>query len=290
MMFHTSFDVEIYRSLHPDLAHMNDEELVAHYENWGINEGRICSAIRNRSDFIKQIPTSQKCLEIGPFNRPILAGDNIFFADILDTDSLRNRASELGLDTANVPTISWVLADGSLAKIDETFETVLSSHNIEHQVDLVRHLDEVAKLLINNGHYFLLIPDSRFCFDHFITPSTVADVLASHYEGRRQHSLKSVIEHRALTTHNDSVQHWAGNHGSSTINAQRVLDAITEFEINRETGVDVHAWQFTPQSFEQIIQCLHDLKLTQFVVERIYPTVRNDIEFAAILRKVSETN
>jgi hypothetical protein len=231
------------------------------------------------------IPAAKKCLEIGPFNRPILTGDNVYFADILSTEDLYARAQEIGLDTSTVPEITWVLKDGTLKGIDQKFDLVLSSHNVEHQLDLVHHLSEVSQLIDDGGYYFLIIPDSRFCFDHFLRPSTIADVLDAHYFPRAKHSLKSVIEHRALTTHNDATQHWDGNHGSQYVDPERIRAAIAEFNANLDVGVDVHARQFTPQSFEQIVTSLRDLNLISFVVERVYPTVRNDIEFMAILKK-----
>jgi len=285
-VFPPVFDAQIYRSLHADISHLQDADLLHHFLTFGLNGGRIAGAVSSRQEFISLIPSGKKSLEIGPFNRPILTGENVFFADILSTQDLFMRAQEIGLDTSTIPEITWVLSDGTLRSVDQTFDCVLSSHNIEHQVDLVHHLNEVANLINSDGYYFLIIPDSRFCFDHFLRPSTIADVLDAHYSGRKKHTLKSVIEHRALTTHNDSTQHWDGNHGSATVDPMRVASAISEFEANSEHGIDVHAWQFTPESFERIVQPLFDLHLIPFGIERIYPTVRNDIEFFAILKKM----
>jgi len=151
----------------------------------------------------------------------------------------------------------------------------------------VHHFNEVGRLIDNGGYYFLIIPDSRYCFDHFLRPSTIADALDAHYSPRSKHSLKSVIEHRALTTHNDSAQHWAGIHGPQNVDPERIKAAIAEYNANLDSGIDVHAWQFTPESFEQIVSPLYELNLIPFKVERIYPTVRDDIEFMAILKKTS---
>ena len=95
---------------------------------------------------------------------------------------------------------------------------VFSSHCIEHQPDLVRHLQEVANLLEPDGAYFLLIPNKLYCFDHFIAETSVADVMLAHHLGHRVHTLASVIEHRALTTHNDPSRHWLGDHADPTTN------------------------------------------------------------------------
>jgi len=260
-MFPPAFDAQVYRSHYADISHCSESDLLQHFLTTGIREGRIANEISSRQEFIKLIPTGKKSLEIGPFNRPILTGENIYFADILSTADLHSRAQEIGLDTSTIPEITWVLENGNLSSVDQTFDCVLSSHNIEHQVDLVHHLNEVANLINEDGYYFLIIPDARFCFDHFLRPSTIADVLEAHYSGRTKHSLKSVIEHRALTTHNDAVLHWQGNHGSPNVDALRVKQAVDEYHANLEQGIDVHAWQFTPDSFERMIQPLFDLDL-----------------------------
>ena len=46
--------------------------------------------------------------------------------------------------------------------------------------------------------------------------------------------------------------------------------------------VDVHAWQFTPESFRSIVTELGDV--VPFQVERVYNTLRDRNEFGAILR------
>jgi hypothetical protein len=103
-----------------------------------------------------------------------------------------------------------------------------------------------------------------------------------------KHSLKSVIEHRVLTCHNDTVLHWIGNHGDQTINtdATSLLKAIQEYNSTNEY-IDVHSLQFTPSSFKHIIQLLYANNIIDFCCEYIYPTVRNSNEFYAVLKKQS---
>jgi hypothetical protein len=160
----------------------------------------------------------------------------------------------------------------------------VSSHAIEHQPDLVRHLVNVSNLLSPGGRYFLAVPDRRYTFDHYLKDSNVAEVIEAHLQGRERHTLQSVIEHRALTTHNDPVTHWSGAHGEEEINSTRVQSAITEFE-KTDGYIDVHAWIFTPSSFRLIISALFSLGLIQLSIERLYPTLRNSNEFYAILKK-----
>ena len=168
-------------------------------------------------------------LEIGPFAHPMMRGEHVDHLDVLPTEALRARAVSLGMDPGGVPDIRWVSSGGDLSVVTERYDAVVSSHAIEHQPDLIRHLQQVEALLRPGGSYYLLIPDHRYCFDHFLVPSTTAQVIGAHVERRSVHTAASVIEHRALTTHNDPVRHWAGDHGDPLADrAVRIDGALKE--------------------------------------------------------------
>lgn len=278
------FETAVYRRLNADLAHMSEGELIAHHRDFGAAEGRRGSSIGTRAELVALIPGHMRCLEIGPFDRPCLDPSQTDFVDVLDRDGLRARASEIGLDPDGVPEIRWVSTDGSLGLVTDEYDLVLSSHSIEHQIDLVRHLAEVERILRSDGHYVCIIPDARYCFDHFLPPSTISDVLAAHGDGRHRHSLKSIVDHWAMTTHNDAIRHWNGDHGSPGPDVGQVRKALEAWN-DPDARPDVHAWQFTPDSFRTLVGTLGELGMTGFTVERVYPTVRDSLEFFAVLRR-----
>ena len=243
-------------------------------------------AVADRNAFVGLIPLTNSVLEIGPFAQPVLRGPHVRYVDVLSTEDLRKRARALGMDETKVPNIGWVSNGSDLSVVNDTFDAVVSSHAIEHQPDFVGHLNQVADLLKPNGSYYLLVPDHRYCFDHFLTPSTVAQVLGAHLENRTVHSLSSVVEHRALTTHNDPARHWAGDHGDPNENrASRIASAIQEISDANGAYIDVHAWYFTPRSFREVITDLSATKHISFSDQRMFPTRPNSNEFWAILQK-----
>ena len=213
-----------------------------------------------------------------------MTGSRVKYFDTLSTDDLKKRAQEIGIDHSTIPEIDWIDPDGDLSVVQELFDCCVSSHAIEHQPDLVRHLINVAGLLAPGGRYFLAVPDRRYTFDHFLKDSSITEVIEAHREGRQRHTLQSVIEHRALTTHNDPVAHWNGTHGDEEIDSAKVRSAITEFE-EADRYLDVHAWIFTPASFRIVMTALFSQGLTQFSIERLYPTLRDSNEFYVVLRK-----
>ena len=240
----------------------------------------------DRNAFVGLIGSTRSVLEIGPFAHPMLRGDNVDHLDVLPADGLRQRAIALGMDPGGVPDIRWVSTGGDLGCVTQHYDVVVSSHAIEHQPDFVRHLQQVESLLSPGGSYYLLIPDHRYCFDHFLVPSTAAQIIGAHLEARRVHTAASVIEHRALTTHNDPVRHWAGDHGDPLERrAERLAGALREIEDAAGGYIDVHAWYFTPQSFRRVIDDLREGGFTGFSIQRMFPTRPNANEFWCILTK-----
>ena len=140
-------------------------------------------------------------------------GPGVRYFDILPTEKLREKAAEHGLDASRCPDIDYYDENADLGVIGDRFEAVVSSHSIEHQPDLVQHLCDVGGLLEPGGYYFLAIPDHRYCFDHFLAPSTIAQVPDAHLRKARVHSAGNIINMRALITHNDAGRHWNGDHG-----------------------------------------------------------------------------
>jgi hypothetical protein len=285
--FPSEFDPAIYRLKNPDLSNMSDERLVLHYNNHGKREGRICSRVENRSFASELLPQFSSCLEIGPFDCPVIKGPNVEYFDVLDKSGLYDRAVTIGRtgNLTNIPFINYVSETGDLTIINKKYDMVLSCHSIEHQIDFIQHLLDVEKILLNGGYYVVILPDKRYCFDHFIKETTIADVLQYHLNKTSFHTLKSVIEHRALTCHNDSIRHWANNHGEKVLNSGNVLAAINEYNsgVSTNSYIDVHALQFTPDSFEEIINILNNLGFIRFKVDKIYPTLLNSCEFYVIL-------
>lgn len=279
-------EVAEYRSVYPDLSGFSDEQLEDHYRHHGRNEGRRANCVLDRNGFAGLIPETASVLEIGPFFSPVARGRLVSYLDVLSREQLIGRAKEIGLDPSGVPEIDYVSPAGDLSIVDRAFDFVISSHSIEHQPDLVHHLQQVHRVLAPGGGYFVLIPDKRYCFDHFIPESNLAEVILAHRERRKQHLLRSVIEHRALTTHNESDRHWRGHGVKFEHLKDRASSALREFETAKGGYIDVHAWYFTPQSCADIISGLSKLGLSEFRVHRVYPSRWGSGEFWMILRAV----
>jgi hypothetical protein len=282
------FDAKFYREENKRLFWLSARGLSDHYFNHGYYEGRMNSALAARENFLRSIE-SERILEIGPFFSPCFVGKNVEYIDVLDTDSLRERARKLGLNPDGVPNIHYVAKSLSTANITKRYKVVFSSHNIEHQPDLISHLNEVSSKLEDDGIYAMIIPNARYCFDANLPLTKISEVLNAYFERRAIHTVGSLVEHRALTTHNDAGKHWAQQKKTSAryapINSSRVSAALKEFVDSNGQYIDVHAWQFDPFSFADIIKCLIDLKLINFSKVQCNGPVYGRNEFTVKLLK-----
>lgn len=281
------FDAKIYRKANPDLLRFDDSGLEKHYREYGRREGRQCSRVTDRMAFFALVGIQGSILEIGPLANPSVRGANVKYFDVLDTEALRAKARANQQNPESCPNIDYVSETGDLSVINAQFDAVVSSHAIEHQPDLVRHLDGVACILKPIGRYFLAVPDKRYCFDHFIAETTIADVLGAYACEARLHAATNIIRHFVATTHNDSHRHWRGDHGVPAWKSSATIINTALDHVTRMAGkyADAHAWQFSPESFAELMQGLYDRNFSPFSVERVFPTLHGSLEFYAVLKK-----
>lgn len=280
------FDPQFYRSEYINLSALDDTGARDHYYSLGVLEGHSGNAIKTRQDFISLIPTAASVLEIGPYFSPLMRGGNVRYFDVLNREQMKSRAVSQGVADANPPEIDYVSPNGDMSIIKDKFDFAISSYCIEHQTDLIKHLNDVKKVLSPEGCYFILAPDKRYCHDHFMAESTIAGVIDAHHSKRSTHPLRAVIEHVGLSAHNDQFRHWRGDHGVLQENyVERTKQAISIFERANGTYVDVHSWYFTPSSMRTIISALNALDYCDLKLIRCYETRKFHNDFWVILQR-----
>ena len=252
-------------------------------------------SIRDRNSFVKEVSLRQsqkfpnsKFLELGPYMSPILTKPEVDYFDVLDTQSLINRSKiDFPFHQYLVVEVDFVGPEASEKYIPNKYSLIVSSHVIEHQIDLLRHLQQVSNLLVPGGLYLAMIPDLRYCFDRFQYPSTIVDVLVAHNHEQSNHSLKSYLEDRLLTTHNVTMDHWNDISGESKIerlDAKAINEYIEEY-LKANDYLDVHGWKFTPTSFKSIIETLERLELINLELMHIAASFPGNNEFWVIFEK-----
>lgn len=291
------FDYKIYVNSpeNSDISCFDEKTAVSHYSSFGQAEGRVCNQIKSRMDFVKFIPVRQPLLEIGPFFSPsfVKAEANVYYLDCLSREEMGLRAKHVN-DAAieSIPEIDYVWSGQSYAElIKRKFSNVYSAHNIEHQPCLITHIKNIESVLNVDGLVFFTVPDKRYCFDHFLAETTLADVVDAWKMGVRRHRLKDVLEHQFFPAHNDPVRHWKGDHGHNRPGSplegglqHQFLEQVNKY-YNETEYIDVHAWKFSPPSFRTLFNDLYDLNIIDLQILRLYPTIKNSNEFYVVLNR-----
>jgi SAM-dependent methyltransferase len=288
MEFPPEFDPLFYQARYEDLGAMSRSELQNHYNQYGIVEGRLASPAATRQGLISLIPPEASVLEIGPFCNAAVKGQNVRYFDVLDRRDLIVRAEQIGLPFDDCPHIDYVSSTGDLSIVHDSFDFVVACHSLAHHPDLIRHLADVERILDRRGAYFIVAPDKRYCLNFFLAETTIAEVIDAHARGLTVHSLASVIEHRALITHNEAEAHWRGEHGVPRMETDQgvcVHAAVSEYEASNGAYIDVDAWHFTPRSFRALMRDIKSLNYSRLEPTRVYNPLHNKSEFCAILQK-----
>ena len=91
---------------------------------------------------------------------------------------------------------TFFLDGADLSTIESnSYDLVISSHNLEHFVDPLSALTEWDRVLSPDGHMLVIVPWKENTFDRFREPSTFEQILADHCKmGRNKEKLNEVIE------------------------------------------------------------------------------------------------
>jgi SAM-dependent methyltransferase len=238
----------------------------------------------SRADILlAPVATDSRVIEIGPSHSPLApkgAGWNTAVLDHLSREGLVAKyQAHPGVDVDLIEEVDFVWSGGSMRDAVPkeqwgTFDAFIASHVIEHTPDFIAFLQSAEALLNRDGLVVLAIPDKRYCFDFFQPVTTTGQVLAAHAQRRSRHSPRLGFDYHAYTVAAGENIAW----GQHPLNGLRFVHHLTEardiFQTieSRPDYVDLHAWRFTPSSFELLLLELAWLGILDWRAERITPS------------------
>lgn len=238
---------------------------------------------------LRGIDRTSHGLEIGPSHRPIAAkrhGFNVRILDHLDAAALREKYASHGVDVDAIEEVDYVWTGEPLDELvaGERFSWIIASHVIEHVPDLVGFLNACERILAPGGVLALAVPDKRYCFDCERENSSLARVIDVAQARLTNHSAGTAAEYFLKVCRKGGQIAWDDRHRGAIEPVHGLQDALDAMARIREGHYfDLHAWVFTPDSFRQIINDLHDLKLVRLRERHFHPT--RGCEFFVTLAK-----
>jgi hypothetical protein len=138
--------------------------------------------------FVASAQNSKSMLEVSPLAAPILPQDsrtrNIDVG--YKSDLIAKYAHDPSVDKDKIVDVHYKWSGQPYKEIvnGDRFDLIVASHVIEHTPDVVGWLNMLSEVLLETGEVKLVIPDARYCFDHFRPRSTIADVVGAFLEQR----------------------------------------------------------------------------------------------------------
>ncbi len=253
-----------------------------------VKRGRVASLLRS-------VPEDAFILEIGGGYNPRYVKPrhlHVYHLDHASTEALRakfSRDPSVADRLDRIQPIDFVFTGTPIEDLIPPklrFDFVYGSHVLEHQVDLIGHLQSVEKLLKPGGKVIEMIPDLRTCFDALRYPTVTADALVAYLRRAPVHQGKQVFD--ALSREIDkNLGHRMGDADFEgvrfTHSLQHALQAMQAAEQPGAGYVDTHAWAFTPESFRLLMIELRLLGLTRLAPTYVSPQYGN--QFCAVLER-----
>jgi predicted SAM-dependent methyltransferase len=236
----------------------------------------------DRRDIILQLLDLEGVgIEIGPSHNPIAPkklGFKVEVIDHLDRQGLIEKYQGHGVNLANIEDVDYVWHGESYADLTGKrgyFDWVIASHVIEHTPDFIGFLNQCDEILNGCGYLSLVIPDKRYCFDHFRAPSSLATLIDGHLSGNRIHSAGAVADYFMNVVKRGDLIAWdstASGHYETVHSLDQAISSMHAVQ-NEGTYFDIHRWCFVPHLFRLLIADLNQLGLIALKEASFHETV-----------------
>lgn len=253
----------------------------------------------------KYIDHTQQGIEVAPYFRPIFpksGGYNVLILDVFDTETLREMGrQDPNINANGVAQIEAVDIVGDASNmgamlaakgLSGTMAYVVSSHNFEHLPNPIKFLRGCSEALKAGGIVSMIVPDCRACFDHFRSPTRLADWIHAYHNDHAQPSAETLLDYQANNAAYvlNGVPGVGCNIQTGTLNnfiAVGELRANYALYLQRIAGPtdykDAHCTVMFPETLELLLRdCLH---LGLIDLEIIEVTQTTGLEFTVHLRK-----
>ncbi len=226
--------------------------------------------MNDKEKVLRYINPKGQGLEIGPSHNPVAPkkeGYNVHIIDHLNREQLiaKYEAHQVVLD--NIEEVDFIWEGEGYAALTgkrRFYDWIIACQVIEHTPDLIGFLNDCDSILNDDGVLSLVIPDKRYCFDHYRPITGLAKIIDSHHQKNTIHTPGSVAEYYLNVVSKAGIIAWDPSVTGEYKCVHSLDDAIQGMAsvINEKTFIDVHAWCFVPHSFRLMMHDLYCLGLT----------------------------
>ena len=236
-----------------------------------------------------------RIIEIGPSYAPVApkaAGWLTHIVDHADQAGLRIKYQDAGVPVDRIEPVDTIWDHGPLDQavpeaLHGRFDRLIASHVVEHLPDPPGFLNAAARLLKPDAEIALAVPDKRFCFDYFRTPSTTGEMIEAYFCRRSSPAPRDLWNHLAYSVTADGALAWP----PGVTATPRLMSEFSQLKAllpSFASGApalrdDCHIWRFTPAGFTLVLFELGQLGIIDWHLHRL--EYLGGFEFFAILRR-----
>lgn len=250
--------------------------------------------MNRKQKILKHISKNGLGLEIGPCHNPIAPkkqGYNVHIIDHASRDELRDKYKNHRVNLKNIEEVDFVWKGQSYLKLTgkpKNYDWIIASHMIEHTPDLIGFLNDCDTILKDDGVISLVVPDKRYCFDHYRPITGISRIIDNHFQSSKLHTPGAVAEYYLNVVSKAGLISWNSSTSGEYSFVHTLEHARTGMEaVNNENAyLDIHAWCFVPHSFRLLIHDLFSLGLIPFQEVEFFST--DGCEFYITLGRVGK--
>jgi len=236
--------------------------------------------MNRKEKVLRHINQNGRGIEIGPSYNPIAPkkeGYQVHIIDHMSREELIAKYKDHHVNLENIEEVDFVWRGESYSELtgkSKYYDWIIASHVIEHVPDLIGFLNDCDAILKDDGVISLVIPDKRYCFDHYRPITGISKIIDNHFQKNKTHTPGTVAEYFLNVVSKAGVIAWDSSVTGEFNFVHSLEDALKGMKtaINENAYIDVHAWCFVPHSFRLIIHDLFCLGLIPFQEVDFFPT------------------
>ncbi len=127
-------------------------------------------------------------IEIGPSHNPIAAKKDGYKTHIIDhmsREQLIVKYEDHSVNLHNIEEVDFVWKGERYSELTgktQYYDWIIASHIIEHTPDFIGFLNDCDAILKDDGVISLVVPDKRYCFDHYRPITGISKIIDSHFQ------------------------------------------------------------------------------------------------------------
>lgn len=219
-------------------------------------------------------------IEIGPSHNPIAPkkkGYRVHIIDYMNREQLIIKYKDHDVNLNNIEEVDFVWQGGNYLELTgktKYYDWIIASHVIEHTPDFIGFLKDCDTILKDDGVISLVVPDKRYCFDHYRPIAGLSRIIDNHFQKNNIHTPGAVAEYFLNIVSKAGGIAWDSSTAGEYNFVHSLEDALQGMKsvLNEKAYLDVHAWCFVPHSFRLIVHDLFCLRLIPFQEVDFFPT------------------